>query len=283
MKIRSLQKVSFDRIFKAFRSAFEDYEVQLNKNQLKDMLKRRGFVSSLSFAAFEGEDIVSFTLNGIGVFNGQKAAYDIGTGTIKEFRKKGLVSEIFNYSLPFLKEAVIQTYILEVLQHNSKAISAYQNIGFKVSREFNYYIQKNEEVRLENPILDSSYRIQQIKLPPGNLITKFWDFTPSWQNSLISIKREPNNFKVFGVFMKQKLIGYSVLEPNSGDLAQIAVDSEFRRKGIASYMLKEILQYNKHHSIKILNIQADCKSISDFLKSIDVLLAGKQFEMLKQL
>jgi GNAT superfamily N-acetyltransferase len=94
MQIKSLTKIDFNTIFKAF-------------NQV--------------FAAFDSNEIVSFTLNGIGNFNGIPTAYD--TGTLKEYRGKGLATQIFEYSIPYLKEMNIQQYLLEVLQHNTKAVS----------------------------------------------------------------------------------------------------------------------------------------------------------------
>ncbi|MBI9055798.1 MAG: GNAT family N-acetyltransferase [Bacteroidales bacterium] len=278
--IKSLSKTNFDTIFLAFEEAFKDYEVQLNKEELGDMLNRRGFVPDLSFGAFDNDKIIAFTLTGIGLYNGINTAYDTGTGTIKEYRGQGLASEIFNYSLSFLKKANIRNFMLEVLQYNSKAISVYQNLGFKVSREFNYYVQIKEKINLNAAALDLSYHIRQIDLPPDKLIANFWDFTPSWQNSLNAIKRKPNDFKILGAFKEQELIGYCILESISGDIPQIAVDPQYRRKGIASHMLIELLQYNQHQSIKIINTQTDCKSMTDFLKSKEIPLTGKQFEMI---
>ena len=123
MQIKSLSQTDFSTIFKAFKQAFADYELQLNEIQLQTMLKRRGFNPDLSFAAFDNDEIVSFTLNGIGNFNGIPTAYDTGTGTLKEYRGQGLATQIFEHSIPYLKEAGIQQYLLEVLQHNTKAAS----------------------------------------------------------------------------------------------------------------------------------------------------------------
>ncbi len=114
MEIKSLEKIDFATLFKAFSTAFADYDIQLNADELKTMWKRRGFNPNLSFAAFEGKNIVSFTLNGIGTFNGQKMAYDTGTGTVKEYRKDGLATKVFEHSIPFLKAANISHYLLEV-------------------------------------------------------------------------------------------------------------------------------------------------------------------------
>jgi len=62
MEIKSLGKTDFDTIFKAFSRAFADYEIQVNSDEFQKMLKRRGFHPDLSFAAFEGNEIVSLEL-----------------------------------------------------------------------------------------------------------------------------------------------------------------------------------------------------------------------------
>ena len=65
MEIKSLNHTGFDELFRAFEQAFADYELQLSKSELQTMLKRRGFDPKLSFAAFDGDKIVSFTCNEI--------------------------------------------------------------------------------------------------------------------------------------------------------------------------------------------------------------------------
>ena len=283
MEIRSLEKISFERIFKAFAAAFADYDIQLNADELKTMLKRRGFNPDLSFAAFEGEEIVSFTLNGTGNFNGQRMAYDTGTGTLKAFRGKGLATDIFSYSIPYLKEANIHYYLLEVLQHNTKAVSVYRKIGFEVTREFNYFIWENEEFNNEVKYSDSPYSIEAIDLKKHDSIPVFWDYYPSWQNSFKSIQRAPEDFICLGAFNDQELLGYCVFEPNSGDITQLAVSKVFRRKGIGSLLVQEASKSNRNSKTKLINADVSCDSIVEFLKVKNIEATGKQFEMIKKL
>lgn len=283
MEIKSLGGTDFETIFIAFSKAFADYDIQLNANELKTMLKRRGFDPGLSFAAFEGNEIVAFTLNGIGNFNGIKMAYDTGTGTLKEYRGQGLATKIFEYSIPFLKEANINHYLLEVLQHNTKAISVYQKIGFKVTREFNYFVWKNEELKNEIKNADHHYSIEPFSMNKYDSISEFWDFYPSWQNSFESIQRAREDFINLGVFDDKKLIGYCVFEPNSGDITQIAGDKAYRRKGVASLLLQEVSKHNKNSKTKLINTDSTCVSIVDFLKAKNIEVTGKQFEMIKEI
>jgi ribosomal protein S18 acetylase RimI-like enzyme len=282
MEIRSLGKTDPETIIIAFRNAFADYDIQLNANELKTMWKRRGFNPDLSFAAFEGENIVAFTLNGIGKYNGLKMAYDTGTGTLKEYRGQGLATKIFEYSIPYLKEANISHYLLEVLQHNTKAVSVYRKLDFKVTREFNFFVWKNEDLinEIKNPV--ASFNIDLFDIYKYDY-TDFWDFNPSWQNSFESIQRAKEDFINLGVFEGKKLLGYCIFEPNSGDITQIAVDKANRRKGIASLLLQEISKLNRNSKTKLINSDTNCSSIIDFLKAKNVTIAGKQYEMIKEL
>lgn len=283
MEIKSLGEIDFDTIFDAFSMAFADYELQLDKNQLRAMLQRRGFRPDLSFAAFDKNKIVAFTFNGIGYFNGIATAYDTGTGTLKEYRGKGLATKIFEHSIPYFRKEGIKQYLLEVLQYNTKAISVYRKLGFNTIREFYYFRQKNENINFDLPTHNIEYPVRQINIENFELPDTFGDFHPSWQNSLESIQRDINSFVCLGAFSDDKLIGYCVFEPNSGDITLIAVDKENRRKGIASLLLKEVAQLNKSDSIKVINTDISCSSITNFLKAKNIEITGTQFEMIKEL
>lgn len=283
MEIKSLEKTDFDTLFRAFGRAFADYEVQLNAEQLRAMLTRRGFDPVLSFAAFDGVQIAAFTLNGIGNFNGVPTAYDTGTGTLKEYRGTGLATEIFRHSMPHLRRAGVGQYLLEVLQHNTGAVSVYRNLGFETVREFNYFCRANTEIadRGDTPRLPHSVR----RTDPEKFasISSFWDFTLSWQNSFESIGRAAGDFVSLGVFTEEELVGYCVFEPASGDVAQIAVKRQYRRKGIAGLLLREMLRLNRNDSLKIINTDVSCGSITGFLQAKNIVPQGKQFEMIRKI
>jgi ribosomal protein S18 acetylase RimI-like enzyme len=281
--IKSLGKTDFDTLFTAFNAAFRDYEMQVNKHELSVMLQRRGFDAELSFGAFEDEKLVSFTLNGSGLFNGIKTAYDTGTGTLEEFRGRGLATQIFDFSLPFLKQTGIRQYLLEVLQHNTKAINVYKKLGFKVSREFSYFVQDADKVLVSAHLLPSKYVIREIDLSRKQEMVLFWDFIPSWQNSFEAILRRPDDFVMRGVFDDTKLAGYGILDPNSGDITQIAVSNDYRRQGIGSGIFNELLKCNRFKTVKAVNVEISCTSMKQFLVSKNIPEKGKQFEMIREL
>ncbi len=281
--IKSLKGISFKMLFEAFQAAFQDYEMQLNKQELQTMLQRRGFVPELSFGAFKNGKLVAFTFNGIGNYKGLKTAYDTGTGTLKDFRGKGLATRIFEYSIPYLKEAGITQYLLEVLQHNKKAVSVYQKLGFLVTREFNYFVQEIGKITFVEKSIPLEYRVQSFDFNLNQTEYDFGDFYPSWQNSMEAVYRNPADFRFIGAFFKEKLVGYCIFEIKSGDLTQIAVQKQHRRKGLASAMLKKMLQFNRQHFVKCINTEVNCDSINGLLWSFSIPVKGKQYEMIKHL
>jgi ribosomal protein S18 acetylase RimI-like enzyme len=281
--IKSLGKTDFETLFTAFNAAFRDYEMQVNKHELSVMLQRRGFNAELSYGAFEDEKLVSFTFNGTGFFNSIKTAYDTGTGTLEEYRGKGLATQIFEYSLPFLKESGIRQYLLEVLQHNNKAINVYKKLGFNVSREFSYFVQDADKVLVSAHVLPSKYKIREIDLSRKEEMILSCDFFPSWQNSFEAILRRPDDFVMRGVYDDTRLAGYGILDPNSGDITQIAVSHDYRQQGIGSAIFNELLKVNKFRTVKAVNAEISCASMKLFFESKNFPEKGKQFEMIRAL
>lgn len=281
--INSLAGVSFDTLYVAFAEAFNDYEIQISRAELEVMLSRRGFVQELSFGAFDGSKLVSFTFNGIGEFNGKTTAYDTGTGTLPGYQGRGLASSVFNSSIPFLKQAGVEQYLLEVLQHNEKAVSVYRKQGFQVSREFSYFVTPQQDVKIKSGDLPHGYLLKPVTLDFRSEMQAMWDFQPSWQNSFDSVRRRLDDFILTGIFFEEKLVAYSIFEPNSGDITQLAVFHEYRNNGLATALIAEAVRINRYPNIKLINADVNCASLQRFLEAHGIQLRGKQFEMVKPL
>jgi len=280
MEIRSLEHTDFETLFNGFEKAFLDYEIHFEKDEVWSILKRRGYNPKLSFAAFDSDEIVAFTFNGTGTFNGMSTAYDTGTGTVKEYRGKGIAKEIFEYSIPYLKEAGVKQYLLEVLQNNTKAISVYQKLGFKIAREFDCFRQNKNDVSC----VIVNEQMLPIEIAPVEVASilhasDFFDFCPSWQNSMDSIERAGADLVCLGAFAANGLVGYCVFDPLTGDLSQIAVNRQFRRQKIASRLLLEMVKRTNSNSIKVLNVVPSCHSMAAFMNKSNLKTSGKQFEM----
>jgi len=217
--IKPLSGLGFNILHQAFAEAFADYGLPpMDSSSLARMLKRRGFDPDLSFGAFENGKLVSFTFNGIGVFKGVQTAYDTGTGTVKEFRGKGLARRVFLESMPYLADAGIKQYLLEVLQNNTKALPLYRDLGFQVTREFNFFTSETDKLILAQKANLSEYLFREITDQELSGTDDFRDFCPSWQNSFDAVRRNLPDFRIIGAFAGNRLVGYGITEPTSGDM-----------------------------------------------------------------
>jgi len=279
MEIRNLRGVDFDTVLGAFERAFSDYEVRFRKAEIRALLKRRGFDPELSFAAFDERGIAAFTLNGIGCSKGLPTAYDTGTGTLKEYRGRGLAEEIFNYSIPYLQRAGIVQYLLEVLEYNTRALAVYRKLGFRETRRFDCFRSRADAVRCGAEKAVGICRIAPIDVGDLAAAAAFCDFDPSWQNSPDSIRRAGGGVRCLGAFLPSGLAGYCAFDPLSGDLTQIAVDPACRRRGIGSLLFREMLRCSEAEVVKALNVEDSCLSLGAFLRDKNMEVVNRQFEM----
>ncbi len=281
IKIDQLGDVTFETIHEAFRKAFADYvePFSLSLEQLQYMLERRGCDLNLSFGAFYQDKLLGFILNGVGEWNGIRTAYDTGTGTIKEFRKKGIATRIFNDSLNILRDNQIEQYLLEVIKTNSSAVELYRKAGFEVSREFDYYVSPKSEIKFRKYRLNNEYQVVKLEDPDWGLFASFWDFQPSWQNSMDSINRKIDHFTFLGLVNDHNIIGYGTIEKHTGDIPQIAIKKSYRGKGLATTLVKKLIWQSNSDEIKIINAAADYEPFKRFAKSINLEPGHGQYEM----
>ena len=279
--IKSLTDTSYKEIHQAFKNAFADYvePFDLTLEQLTYMLERRDCNLDISFGAFDNNDLVCFILNGVGYWNKKLTAYDTGTGTVKEYRKKGLATKVFNDSLPVFHKNKISQYLLEVIRVNNKAFDLYKKTGFEITREFEYYVSPKNDIRFRETKLTNNYTISEIK-QDWDLFRSFWDFNPSWQNSIDSINRKINHFKILGLFNDNNIVGYGIIEKHTGDIPQLAINKKYRNKGLATSLFKELINNTDSENIKIINVYSKDIPFNNFMQSIGLNPGHGQYEMI---
>lgn len=278
LQIRSLYELSFDKLSDVFLSAFSDYEMVLDRKKLKSIFHRRGADTALSFGAYDGSSLVSFIINGIGKFRGVATAYDTGTGTVAEYRGRGLTDRIFKYAAKQLCEVGIKQYLLEVLQHNIPAMKIYKRQGFEITREFHCYHINDGDLKAK-----TSKGIKIVKESVDSILPmlRFMDFEPSWQNGIESVLRVPDAFNVLVAYQDEMPVGYGVTESAYGDVAQLAVDPSYRGCGIATGLLVEMLKLSDTHQLRIVNVDASDKGFNAMLTSLGFTLNCSQYEMIR--
>ncbi len=281
-EIRPLTNCSIKTIHNAFLQAFSDYSIpfQLQQHKLEYLLHRRRFEPSLSYGAFVGDSLVAFTLNCMGTWNGLPTAYDTGTGTIPQYRRQGLGAAIFEASIPAIKAAGMQQYLLEVMQDNVRAIELYRAFGFGVVRELDTYYTPNDIIAKK--LLPKGYHMETLSQFDPKLCS-LWSVEPSWQNANQSILRAWHSMTGCGVYAPTgEIVGYALLTTATGDVPQLAVASGHRRMGIATALLAHLKGHTNATNLRLANVDSAYEPFFMFAANAGMLPGPKQYEMLLQ-
>lgn len=275
MQFKTLENTSIAELLHVFNEAFSDYPIpmHLTKESLINKFVAESIKKEYSAGAFEGDKLVGFILHGIGVFDRNKIAYNAGTGVIPSKRGNKITSQLYEFILPVLKSNKVNQIRLEVLSDNSPAMNTYSSIGFHKKRTLNCYKGSLAELK---SAADSS--VQYLYQPDWKLLQSFWDWSPSWQNSISAVNNSWSQLDTIGLFAHDKLVGYIVFNPKINRILQFSIDKSQRKNGFG----KQLLNYfalNKSKTVSILNVDDNSIDTNSFFLSSGLNLFAKQDEM----
>lgn len=261
MKIKTLENTSIKKITDSFNLAFSDYftSFHLTPEQLSSKMKADKIYLKYSVGVFEDENLIAFILHGTDTLDNKKVVYNGGTGVIPDKRGQGLTKQMYTYILPILKEQKIDYIILEVISKNIQAIKSYEKVGFNAIRELGCY--KGE---IAAPYKISNAEIKELHSYDWELMQPFWDLKPTWQNSINVVNELKESNQSIGAYIDNKLVGYLIFNPTSKRIHQFAVDKNFRKKGIASKLIKTIIEKSTN-DLTIINVDKNSHPINSFL------------------
>ncbi|MHA1473938.1 MAG: GNAT family N-acetyltransferase [Promethearchaeota archaeon] len=295
---KCLENIDESDILNTHNSAFSDYQVKMNwtLQQFQNINKQRGVRYDLSIGAFDGDKLVGFIINGAGDWNNKPTVYDCGTGIIKEYRHKGIGTEILLRLIKLLRDAGITQYLLEVIKTNENAYQLYSKQGFEITREFDCVIaqikeikeiieERNEDLQVINT--DKNFEIieiNELNQPNWDIFKIFWDKTPSWQNSIDSIERNRDVLTILVVNHKTTPVGYAAFDPRNGGIAQFAIHPEYRRRKLGMALLNRIIETCPTATrLTIINIDKELGSFIGFYESLGLKIFVEQYEMMKKI
>ncbi len=273
--IKTLEHTTPDKIVEVFNESFSDYIVPLKLSiaQLENKIQNDGIRLRFSPGAFEGDRLVGFILHGYDMINNKPVIYNAGTGVIPSQRGQKLTSELYSFILPILRSEGVSKIQLEVITGNLPAIRTYQNTGFQITRTLNCY--KGSLNPTEAAI---DLRIRKLEQYDWPIMQSFWDWLPSWQNSITAAENLRHDNLAYGIYTNETLLGYIIYNPLSKRVQQFAVHKQHRRKGIGSQLFHAI-SHNIEKEIAIINVEEGSKDTDRFLASIGLNIYVKQYEM----
>ncbi|MBU7032501.1 MAG: GNAT family N-acetyltransferase [Theionarchaea archaeon] len=278
MEYRFLKHESLERIYRCFIEAFSDYlvEMQPSLEKFKRMLRRNGVNLQFSMGAYDHETLVGFILNGTGSWKNMPTLYDSGTAMIRTFRGKSYTKMMFE----ILRHEIIgtySTYLLEVIQENRPAYNLYHKQGFVIERELACFSIEKEKLP------DSGEKREYSVLSPINvswkILESFWTSYPSWQNSIPALKRINTSLETIGVFTRDTCIGYGFFTAESGEIHQIAVRKDMRRRGIGTFLLNTIASRVDSDILKVINVDRRDQETIRFFEYSGFINDVNQYEM----
>lgn len=272
-----LNETSIEMLHETFVDAFSDYQVKIDLPiwKFEGMLKRRGYVAEISMGAFVNEKLVGFVLNGLRMWNGKLTIYDVGTGVIGEYRRQGVTNNILSNIKNIIKEKGVEQYLLEVIKANESAVKLYKNQGFEIERELEcFQLDKTQYNSITN------HNIGQVNNLDLKELKCFWDFSPSWQNSIDSINASSEEFSYLVARIDNTIVGYGIIDKKSGDIPQIAVDKNFRGKGIGRSIMTDLIKNTESSKISVINVDGKDQGLQNLLLKLGFKNIVSQYEMI---
>ena len=314
---RFLRPENFPEVHHTFVGAFADYAVDmsyLSEGRLLNRAIKNGVDFESSVGAYDGGEMVGFTLVGLDHRRCIFSAFDIATGVVPSHQGRGIARQMLSQVLPHLQGAGVERFILEVIQENEPAIRAYQATGFEILRELDCYeLSLDEEARaatgrrLAGGGIASTVtaRGSLISYPPASPLPEVpmrakicevsrdllpqleeaLDWQPSWENSISSILRIPDEVVVRAASAREgapdRLAGAGVYYPALNWILCLVVRPSCRRQGLGTVLMRDLIEHISVDvpSVRILNIDRRDDGMNAFLAGIGFKVYVSQYEM----
>ena len=243
VRFRHLAIEDFPQAHATMVEAFADYQVDMSymtseRSRLRNL--KSGVRYDCSVGAFDGDKLMGVTFVGLDDWQGQKAAFDAGTGIVPDYRGQGIAKAMFEFTLPVLRDRGVSKFLLEVLQSNKAAIRAYTKTGFNISREFACYDLMPGSFVAEN-LADGAFEVRGISKEEVQAFSTQVDWQPSWENSFSGMDRIEDELVKLGAFSGGQCVGILVFYPLLRWIMSLVVTREFRRQAVASTLIKALM------------------------------------------
>ncbi|TCJ03191.1 GNAT family N-acetyltransferase [Cytobacillus praedii] len=251
IEIKRLKDCTIEEGVEAWNTGFEGYyfDATTTADKFITRLVQEGLSPNLSIVAFLDKKPIGIIKNGIREFNGQKLAWNGGTGVALELRKKGIGKMLMEETLSILNKEQVDYASLEAISDNSKAISLYEKMGYEIVDHLEYLGLNGQLDRSYSAIPLVKYRVDRAVPQQIGLIPFYKGMNPwqtQWQSAkdgeAIIVKDLDGNQKGYAYFRRSF--------NNEGKhlntvLYQCEVEPELERKDaeqLTRYLINEVFR-----------------------------------------
>jgi len=275
MEYSHLDKVDFDKLYKAFIGAFSDYKIPLKLSPEDFRIRffnKLKVLPKYSVAALNpGGDIVGFIFHSISTYEDIPTIYNGGTGVIPSYRRKGIASSMYEWIMRNLLNTNAQRIILEVISDNKGAINLYKDLGFTYKQTFRCFGLTQSMTQLNNnyQLIRSNFwepeKYKHLMLYKPSFIDSDEQVCHNWINEILIEAR-------YGDVIK----GFVIFQPKLGRITQLGIGSS---PDAAQALLSQVSLLSERKKITILNIPDEDTAMIDFLEEFGFRNEIDQFEM----
>ncbi len=281
---RFLDVSHFDLVLQKFIEAFADYSYQFEFDSIRfrNHINVNAVDLDRSIGCFQGEEMIGFSLNGFGEWEGKRTVYDAGTGVIPSRRRLGASEAMFAMMTPFFKQNGFEQFLLEVIVENTPAVTLYKKLGFEIEREL-LFMEARDRFQ-PDLAANQDVEVRRVSADELSAMTSGWDGKPSWQNSIDAIKRSEPLKTILGAFCGGEMAGYIAFSNGLGRVAQLFVRPSCRSRGIGSRLLAEMDAVTIDGArMQVINIDKSLTGPVRFLENRGFVKVLAQYEMLMPL
>jgi len=278
---RTLKPLDLTDMYLAFLNAFSDYPVgfKLTKEQfVRKFVEKLKIDFSLSIGAFDLDALAGFIFTSVNYYEGKLTSYNGGTGVRTAYRGNRLTSQMYDYLIPLLEQKKVKQCVLEVLTENSKAIKAYESVGFEKTKVFKCF--KLTHKKLAKRPVKLPIKIFPVTQPDWHTYEKFSTYKPSFLDTPLMISENLPNEQIVEVHHDERCIGYGIYQPAFGRIGQIGVHEDFRQQGIGSALTQHILKNSRQKALTVINVNEEAQETVDFFINIGFENQIDQYEMI---
>ena len=246
MRIMNLATTDFSVIIECFLKAFANYYVPMptDHNYYKKRWAIAGVRYDLSYGVFENDKLIAFMLHAVDEREGVQIAFNTGTGVLPNYRGQHLVQKLYAIALKDFKNIGVKKIKLEVIQENSKAIRAYQKVGFTIQKELLCYKGFLKPISSDK-IVVKAVDIKNVdwqEIP--NQLEYSWDFQ---KETLIN-----SSYRFYYLLEENIYMGYFIIDVDNKMIAQfdLLVDDENQWQ----YLFAAMASFGKE--FRLINLSA---------------------------